>query len=56
MKKFSESQLSIFDTTEPLDFKALFNKIERLQSWLYKSNQLFTNIVSPVAECSSYAS
>lgn len=40
MKKFSESQLSIFDTTEPLDFKALFNKIERLQSWLYKSNGL----------------
>jgi len=40
MKKFSESQMSIFDSTEPLDFKALFRKIEPLQSWIFKSNGL----------------
>jgi len=40
MKKFSESQMSIFDSTEPLDFKSLFKKIESLQSWIFKSNGL----------------
>lgn len=40
MKKFSESQLSIFDSNDPLDFKSLFRKIEPLQSWLFKSNGL----------------
>jgi Holliday junction resolvase-like predicted endonuclease len=40
MKKFSESQMSIFDSTESLDFKSLFKKIESLQSWIFKSNGL----------------
>jgi len=40
MKKFTESQLSIFDSNDPLNFKALFRKIEPLQSWIFKSNGL----------------
>ena len=40
MKKFSESQISIFDRTESLDLKELFNKISKLKSWLYTSTGL----------------
>ena len=40
MKKFSESQLSIFESPEPLDFIALFEKMKNLKSWLYTSTGL----------------
>jgi hypothetical protein len=40
MKKFSESQNSVFESFEPLDFEALFEKISPLKSWLYKSTGL----------------
>ena len=30
MKKFSESQISIFESPEPLDFVALFEKMKNL--------------------------
>ena len=40
MKKFSESQLSIFESPDPLDFIALFEKMKNLKSWLYTSTGL----------------
>lgn len=40
MKKFSESQISIFESPEPLDFVALFEKMKNLKSWLYTSTGL----------------
>jgi hypothetical protein len=40
MKKFSESQISVFESTEPLNFVALFEKMKNLKSWLYTSTGL----------------
>jgi hypothetical protein len=57
MKKFSESQLSIFDSPEPLDFKALFQKIESLKSWLYKANGLgMMSIIDQIFSENNYTS
>lgn len=40
MKKFSESQISLFESPEPLDFITLFEKMKNLKSWLYTSTGL----------------
>jgi hypothetical protein len=57
MRKFSESQNSVFESTEPLDFVALFEKIRPLKSWLYKSTGLgMMSIIDEIFAQENYTS